>query len=224
VTGRFLILCDSLSCLLVVKNRKFTTPLILEIASRVHEQISSGQKIVFMWLPSHVGLSGNSAADAAAKAAMGLVAGTAPVPFVDFYASVNRYVKCKWLLAWDAETNNKLHAVKPLIHGSVSFKLARRDEIVIRRLRLGHMHATHSFSLKRENLPQCSACGGPLTVEHLLVACSALMPTRQLFFNELSAVFSNVPLRKIFDLIKAIANCDTLYHSSRLHVLLISPV
>jgi hypothetical protein len=57
---------------------------------RVHDQISSGKKIVFMWLPNHVGLGGNWAADAAAKAVMGLAAGTVPVPFADFYASVNR--------------------------------------------------------------------------------------------------------------------------------------
>jgi hypothetical protein len=52
---------------------------------------------------------------------------------------------------------------------------------------------------------QCSPCGGSLTVDNLLVACSAVMPVRQQFFNEqtLSAVFGNVSSRKIVDFIKA---------------------
>jgi kelch-like protein 2/3 len=206
VIDRFLILSDSLSCILAIKNRKLTNPLILEIVSRVHELISSGRKLVFMWLPSHVGLGNNMAADAAAKAALGLAAGTAPVPATDFYASVNRYIKSKWQQSWDAETNNKLHAIEPVIHGSMSYKLPRRDEILIHRLRLGHTHATHSFLLKRENPPQCSSCGGPLTVDHLLVTCNALTPIRQQFYDErtLSAVFNNVSSRKIVDFIKAI--------------------
>jgi ribonuclease HI len=107
VIDRFLIISDSLSCLLAIKNQKLTNPLILELVSRVHELISSEKKLVFMWLHSHVGLGlgDNSAADAAAKAALGLAAGTVPVPFADFYASVNRYVKRKWQLAWNAIAN-----------------------------------------------------------------------------------------------------------------------
>jgi ribonuclease HI len=206
VTDQFLILSDSLSCLLAIKNRKLANPLILEIVSRVHELISSGKKLVFMWLPSHFGLGNNTAADAAAKAALGLAAGTAPVPSTDFHASVNRYVRSKWQQAWDAETNNKLHAIELAIHGPMSYKLPRRDEIIIHRLQLGHTHATLSYLMKRENPPQCSSCGGPLTVEHLLVACNALTPICQQFFDErtLSAVFNNISSRKIVYFIKAI--------------------
>jgi hypothetical protein len=110
-------------------------------------------------------------------------------------------------LAWDAETNNNLHGIEPVIHGSVSFKQPRRDEIIVRRLRLlGHTNVTNLFLLTGENPSQCSVCGGSLTVEHLLVASSALMPIRQQFFNERTfpAIFDNVSSRKIVDLIKAI--------------------
>lgn len=58
VINRFPIVSDYLSCLLAIQNRKLTSPMILEIVSRVHDLISSGRKLVFMWLPSHIGLSG----------------------------------------------------------------------------------------------------------------------------------------------------------------------
>jgi hypothetical protein len=51
---------------------KFSNPLIMEIMMRVHFFLSDGRNIVFLWLPSHVGLAGNVAVDAAAKAALAL--------------------------------------------------------------------------------------------------------------------------------------------------------
>jgi len=36
----------------------------------VHGFLSDGTNVVFVWVPSHVGLAGNSAADIAAKAAL----------------------------------------------------------------------------------------------------------------------------------------------------------
>jgi hypothetical protein len=170
-----------------------------------------------MWLPTHVGFGGHSAADAAAKAALRLAAGTVPIPFSDFNASVNNYLRCKWQLVWEAQTNNKLRGIEPFFHGWVSFKLPRRDEIIIRKLRLGHMRANHSFLLKLKRFTH------RVTVEHLLVACRALMPIREPYFNEctISTVFSHVPPRKIVDFIKAIgftANGYTHRYSSQVIV------
>jgi len=66
--GKLLFLSDSLSCLQSLQKRDLSHPLIAEILSRVHGLLSLGIKVVFMWVPSHVGLAGNSAADTAAKA------------------------------------------------------------------------------------------------------------------------------------------------------------
>jgi hypothetical protein len=67
-SDKLLVMSDSLSCLQSIENRHLYNPLILEILVRVHSLLSSGHNITFMWLPSHVGLAGNVAADAAAKA------------------------------------------------------------------------------------------------------------------------------------------------------------
>jgi kelch-like protein 2/3 len=60
----------TLSCLHSLQKRDLSHPLITEILCRVHGLLSSGTDVVFMWVPSHVGLAGNSVADTAAKAAL----------------------------------------------------------------------------------------------------------------------------------------------------------
>jgi ribonuclease HI len=72
VNDRFVLLSNSLSCLQAIQNRKLNNALILEIVNRVHQLVAGGSKVVLMWLPSHVGISSNSAVDAAAKAALNL--------------------------------------------------------------------------------------------------------------------------------------------------------
>jgi ribonuclease HI len=203
---RFVVLSDSLSCLQAIQNRKLNNALILDIVCRVHQLVTGGSKVVFMWLPSHVGIGDNSVVDAAAKAALNLTVGAGPVPFTDFQAQVGSYVRRKWQTEWDGGVRNKLHAIQPIIPAATSYRLPRRDELIVHRLRLGHTHATHSYLLKGENPPQCSGCSAPLTVEHLLVSCSVVKKTRLQFFNESSllSVFSNVAPRKIVDFIKAV--------------------
>ena len=77
---RFLLVTDSMSCLQSIENHKLNHPLVLEIVVRVRRLLSDGKQLVFMWLPSHVGIAGNSAVDAAAKAVLNLPESTIVVP------------------------------------------------------------------------------------------------------------------------------------------------
>jgi ribonuclease HI len=83
-SDKLLVMSDSLSCLQSTENRHFYNPLILEILVRVHDVLSSGRNIAFMWLPSHVGLAGNAAADAVAKAALTLSPALSAIPYSNF--------------------------------------------------------------------------------------------------------------------------------------------
>jgi ribonuclease HI len=180
----FLILSDSLSCLKSLENRNLQNPVVLEIIERVHKLLSSGLKISFVWVPSHIGIAVNTAADATAKAALSLQLCETTVPYSDFKPLVAIYVKGVWQMSWDGENSNKLHCIKPVIGPFAKTSLPRRDEVVIHRLRFGHTHHTHGYLLRKELAPVCDTCHVPLTVEHILLLCSTYAPSRKKFFAD----------------------------------------
>ena len=101
--------------------------------------------VIFCWLPSHMGISGNERADSAAKAALQKDVSNCLISYTDTY----QYVRDMWQRDWDTAVNNKLHATKPLIGEQPSaYRSVRRNEVVLSRLRLGHSYLTHSYLLK----------------------------------------------------------------------------
>jgi ribonuclease HI len=93
---QLLFLSDSLSCLQGLKNRDPSRPLIADILCRVHALLSRGTQVAFMWVPSHVGLAGNSAADIASKAALLLPISNLPVPPSHFRSLIRCHSMKQW--------------------------------------------------------------------------------------------------------------------------------
>ena len=69
-----------------------------------------GKKIVFIWVPGHVGIRGNSAADSAAKDV--LVGDISLIPLSDLKSRENKYMLELWQSEWDEFLENKLHISK----------------------------------------------------------------------------------------------------------------
>jgi ribonuclease HI len=179
----FLIISDSFSCIKALENRKLSNPQILEILELVHKLVTFGYSIHFIWVPSHIGIAGNAAADAAAKAALNLQSSMLTVPYSDFKSLINTYIKKRWQECWDVEANNKLHRVQPVIGSVTRHHLPRRDEVMIHRLRVGHTHLTHCYLLRQELPPRCEFCHLPLSVEHILITCSSFSLVRRKFYD-----------------------------------------
>ena len=83
--------------------------------------------VIFCWLPSHMEISGNERADAAANAALQKVVSECLISYTDAYQCISQYVRDLWQREWDTAVN-KLHATKPLIGEQLSaYRSVRRD-------------------------------------------------------------------------------------------------
>ncbi|KAG1696611.1 RNA-directed DNA polymerase from mobile element jockey [Nymphon striatum] len=194
--GRYIILSDSLSCLMALDNMKYSHPTICDILVKLH-LLTKSNHVIFCWLPSHVGISGNEKADLAAKSALSLPVDPQFIYFHDFYMYIFKHTLSIWQSKWDGEINNKLHAIKPKLgEWALSYRKSRKEESILCRLRVGHTYLTHSFLLRNEAQPVCGRCQQPLTVRHVLVDCVALTSVRSRFYSPLP--WKNFSRRWIF--------------------------
>ena len=111
--AKVIIFSDSLSCLQAIKSCQLKNPLILDILE-LHDSLTTSE-IIFCWLPGHVGIKGNTLADAAAKAAHTAPISPMSIPYSDTKHAVSTYIKSLRQEKWNNETHNKLHHFQPLI-------------------------------------------------------------------------------------------------------------
>ena len=205
---RYIIYTDSLSVMQALEGEKTDNPLVVSLLEKL-SKLCERADIVFCWLPSHIGISGNEEADKAAKDALSLEILPYRLPFNDFKPLINNFIKNVWQLSWSDPANqtNKLFTIKPgLGEWLPGLRTNRREEIILARLRIGHSHITHSYLLKGEEEPQCIPCNAPLTVNHIFVDCVDLAPTRQRYFHvdSLTTLFDTVKFESVFDFLKEV--------------------
>ena len=80
---RYIIFTDSLSAMQAIEHERTDNPLIVNLLEKT-SRICTNADLVFCWLPSHIGISGNGEADIAVKEAVSLDILPFQVPFYDF--------------------------------------------------------------------------------------------------------------------------------------------
>ena len=139
-----------------------------------------GRKIVFIWVPGHVGIRGNLAADSAAKVSLDGDISVELTPFSDLKPCTNKYILELWQSEWDEFPENKLYKIFPVLKECISCPRKNRiEETVMARLHIGHSFLTLSFLLKGEEPPMCIGCDKRLTIEHILLTCSDFVEMRE---------------------------------------------
>ncbi|WP_144077532.1 ribonuclease H family protein, partial [Solemya velum gill symbiont] len=207
---KIVIFSDSLSALLAIHHCKIQNPIIIDVLDLFTTLYTAGKTIIFVWIPSHIGIPGNDAADLAAKAAIHNDIDQITVPYTDFKPLSHRYIQLFWQGDWSRSTHNKLHTITPQIRPLTRSNLSRHDQVVISRLRIGHTALTHAHLLKHEPRPVCIHCSTPLTVAHILLYCSHYASIRHTYFptTDMYTLFKNTSITQIVNYIKEIG----IYH------------
>ena len=180
----FIVFSDSLSSLMALRGTVQDNPYVLKILEVCSSLAQKGKKITFAWIPSHVGIRENEAADKAAKEALQLPVSALEIPYTDFKQHITKYVKEFWQDQWHVSVPNKLYDIQPQLGvWPYSCRKSRREEAVLARARIGHTYITHSFLLKGEPMPQCIPCHCSLSVKHILIDCVDFALVRQKYFH-----------------------------------------
>ncbi|KAE9528623.1 hypothetical protein AGLY_012198 [Aphis glycines] len=167
-----LILSDSLSTLISLKNTFNTTDIAKLILQKISQASKTGIKIALIWIPGHSDIEGNEKADQEAKKA----AECTDTPtlnittFADTKNQIKELFKIKWQTHW-LEQNSKLRKIKNSILSWPNSLTKRREKVVINRLRIGHTRLTHGYLMAKDEKPMCTTCGTELTVNHILTEC-----------------------------------------------------
>ena len=203
----FVILSDSLSCLVALKAYETLDPKILKLKIKIHSLIQKGKTIVFTWIPSHVGIEGNDMADELAKQTLSAQKiSKIKLSHSDFRHTMRKYVLSIWEEDWKQQTNNKLFSIKPKLQPRKPLRLTRRDCVVFTRLKIGHSPLTHQYLLTKDEKPFCVGCQKDFTIKHILTECSDFNEIRRKYFRctKIKDIFDVVEERKILDFIKEI--------------------
>lgn len=187
------IICsDSLSGLMAIGGERGGARLDLvgEILTSVYRLERRGCSVGFLWVPAHVGVEGNEAADEAARAS--LVRGNVEVPFdrLECRSIINERLTQQWQHEWSKDiSGRKFYDIKPLVNPGNSIILPRMDQIKLARLRLGHCGLASGLFLVGKHMDgKCQACGVQESVKHVIMFCPRYAEERRLLFIGLNVL------------------------------------
>ena len=216
----FVIFSDSLSVLTSIKNlySQCRPNLLNNLISHIN-RLNSNQ-VRFVWIPSHIGLSGNERADMLAKEALNIdhTNSTDYLECQEIFSYTKLYIINKWQLEYDGDNRGHFYkSICPVVNTSIKYaEPYRHKEVQISRLRLGVANTNQRlFFMKRHANGLCDKCQVKDTIQHILLECkkediSELLRNKcQMYKNEASvktllsvSVFQN----EVYRIIKLITN------------------
>ena len=121
-------------------------PLVLKVLEFIHWLIQYQEKrVLFDWIPSHVGIRGNEKPDVAAKAGLLRRVTNILITFGDFKKHINVLMKVS--SGMRPSTTNYMQFTPNWVcaGGPGGLRIIRREESVLARIRIGHTYLTPFF-------------------------------------------------------------------------------
>ena len=113
-------------------------------------EIIAHKTIFFCWIPSHIRIRGNEAADVAAKESLDFNITASQVTYTDLKPHINSFIANKWQERWSSCPDNKLFKIKPTLSVWPSgFRNSHKEEVVLSWLTIGPTYFTHTFYVKK---------------------------------------------------------------------------
>jgi ribonuclease HI len=194
------IFSDSLSAIQAILCYNSPHPLVTTIHRWLIRLHTRQKTITFCWVPGHVKITGNEAADELSRRAA--AEETPPwndeVPHRDHYPIFRRKLLDEWQGQWTRLEDNKLRKIKDSVRPwPSSSHRVRRVEVCLTRLRIGHTRITHGHLMERTPAPYCMDCLVPQTIIHVLCECPSFGVARRQFFPHLSQNDPDTHLKSI---------------------------
>lgn len=176
--GNFALFTDSLSSVSALQEDSNSKHYLVKRISKLIRDLPDN-KLIIEWVPSHVGIRGNEAADELAKQAVLSEQITInQLSTEDANRIINEFYYRKWQQVWSSNSL-LLTKFKSALGEANYLSLPRRKQICISRLRLRTCLLTHGHHFSKTLRAQCQQCQLPLTLVHLFIQCPALVTARQ---------------------------------------------
>ncbi|XP_074026912.1 uncharacterized protein [Leptinotarsa decemlineata] len=176
------VITDSLSAIIGIQQMYSDNQILINIKEAIYAISRENKNIIFLWVPSHVGIRGNELADKAAREALRdqNINFEEELEYGDQKAYFKKLLKDSWNSRWQ-NSQSKLKEVKSTIKPWKITPQNRSHQVVLTRLRIGHTRYTHGQLLKKEEVRLCDRCLIPMSVKHFLVECPKFSAQRQAF-------------------------------------------
>ena len=178
ITGwrTFVIFTDSLSSVQCFgRGRCVSRPNLFDLVINIFSE--SAADVTLVWVPSHIGITGNEAADKAASrgARKNMVDMAVGLELGEAYSLVDEFVTKKWQEEWTGGSTGSYyrHLVPNVANSMKVATTGRAFETMVKRLRFGKCCVNavlHSLGCHDTGL--CDSCRVPETVQHLLLECT----------------------------------------------------
>ena len=201
------IICsDSAAALMALQGgRSQVRPdLVCELLTALYRINQTGIRVEFMWVPAHVGVEGNEAADVAAKEALsreevdvGIALGIS-----EYRSMIKEELTRRWQSEWEGETRGRFYynIQNSVRGGNSTLGNNRREQVIMTRLRFGHCGLAGGLARIGKHGNGLCECGTEETVQHVFMECPIYTTERrELFAALLDAGLPCISLRNILN-------------------------